>query len=305
MSQELLDLVVRSEPSRAGLRDRVLLLRAVENFTGLDEDGLTLLAEHARSRAFRKGEVIMEAGGPARSIHIIVEGQVTLTRKRSPLVMRDGSSFGVLSVIAGAPTARVVADVDTRTLEIPAAAFNIAIEENFSMLRNALRQIGLTLLRARGRLPADPRNAPAVNIGTYFPRTKTLAQRLMELRTGPYATMNLDALVDLARRMVEWRVPAGHVFWSVDEPSNFALHVDYGRVRCTAADGSSMDVGSNFTLGVMDSWASTPRSYAARAETDLIGYRIADEDFFSIMEMHNEVGLDMLRNIARDIVDND
>jgi CRP-like cAMP-binding protein len=305
MTQDVLDLVARTEPSRVGLRDRVLLLRSVENFIGLDEEGLTLLAEHARSRQYRKGDVIVVEGQPPESAHIIVEGQVTLSRKTTPLVMKVGGGFGVLAIIAGAPTRRVVADVDTRTLEIPAAAFNVAMEENFSLLRNALRMMGHTLLRARGSLPADPRHPPEVNLGVHFDRTKTLAQRLVELRVGPFATMNVDALVDLARRMVECRVPAGHVFWSVDDPSTHSLHIDYGRVRCTAADGSHMDVGSNFTLGVMDVWAAQPRSYEARAETDVIGYRVSYEDFFVILEMHVQVGLELLRGVARSMIEND
>ncbi len=132
-----------------------------------------------------------------------------------------------------------------------------------------------------------------------YERPKTLAERLVELREGPFESMNLDALVDLARRMIERRYPAGHVFWSVGDPSTYSFHVDYGRVHCTSGDGSSMEVGSNFTLGVMDLFASTPRSYAARAETDIIGYSIAYEDFSIILEMHPQVGLELLRSFAR------
>jgi len=305
MTQDVLDLLVPNQPSRAGLRDRVLLLRSVENFIGLDQEALALLAEHARSRAYKKGDVIVTEGTAPESIHIVVDGQVTLTRKRSPLVMKSGGGFGLLSVISDAPSRRVVADVDTRTLEIPAKTFKVAIEENFSLLRNALRMMGTTLSRDRGSLPANPNDPPTVELGVRFDRPKTLAERLVELRVGPFATMNLDALVDLARRMVECRVPAGHLFWSVDDPSGHSLHIDYGRVRCTAADGRHVDVGSNFTLGVMDVWAAQPRSYAARAETDVIGYVVADRDFLIIMEMHVQVGLELLRSLARQMVMND
>lgn len=198
-----------------------------------------------------------------------------------------------------------LAAVDTQTLEIPVAAFRVAMEENFSLLRNALRMIGLTLLKARGSLPADPASPPSVDPGVYFERPKTLAERLVELRQGPFESMNLDALVDLSRRMVECRFPAGHLFWAVGDPSNYSFHVDYGRVRCTARDGSTMDVGNNFTLGVMDVWASHPRSYEARAETDVIGYRVSYEDFSIILEMHPQVGLELLRTLARVMVEND
>jgi hypothetical protein len=64
----------------------------------------------------------------------------------------------------------------------------------------------------------------------------------------------------------------------VDDPSSHSLHIDYGRVRRTAADGRHVDVGSNFDLGAMDIFAAQPRSYEARAETEVIGYVVAEED---------------------------
>lgn len=305
MTQDVLDLLVPTQPSRAGLRDRVLLLRSVENFLGLDEDAITRLAEHARHRAYRKGDVITVEGGPQESIHIVVEGEVSVIRKKSVQTMNVGGGFGVLSAMAYAPARRAIAAVDTRTLEVPVTAFLIALEENFSLLRNALRMIGLTLLRARGSLPAHPAQPPSADPGVYFERPKTLTERLVELRQGPFETMNLEAVVDLARRMVEHRIPAGHVLWSVGDPSSYSFHVDYGRVRCTAKDGSHMDVGTNFTLGVMDVWAAGPRSYEARAETDVIGYRVSYEDFSIILQMHPQVGLELLKNLSRVMLEGD
>jgi len=111
--------------------------------------------------------------------------------------------------------------------------------------------------------------------------------------------------VDVTRRMVECRVPAGHVFWSVDDPSTHSVAIDYGRVRCTAADGRHVDVGSGFSLGVMDFWAAQPRSYEARAETEVTGYVVASEDFLVVMEMHLREGLALLRNVAHGVLAND
>lgn len=299
MTQDALDFFVGSEPSRIGLRDRVLLLRSVENFLGLDEDAITRLAEHARHRAYRKGDVITEEGAEQESIHIVVAGEVSLILKNGVQTMSPGGGFGVLSAMAYAKSRRAVAAADTRTLEVPVPAFRVAMEENFSLLRNALRMIGQTMLQKRGSLPAEPAHPPSVDPGVRFERAKTLAERLVELREGPFESMNLDALIDMARRMIECRFPAGHDFWAAGDPSTYSFHVDYGRVHCTAADGSTMDVGNNFTLGVMDVFASQPRSYAARAVTDIIGYRISYEDFSIILEMHPQVGLELLRSFSR------
>lgn len=299
MTQNALDFFVPTSPARIGLRDRVLLLRSVENFLGLDEDAITRLAEHARHRAYRKGDVITEEGAEQESIHIVVAGEVSLIRTNSVQTMSPGGGFGVLAVMASAKSRRAVAAADTRTLEIPVPAFRVAMEENFSLLRNALRMIGQTMVKMRGSLPADPAHPPSVDPGVRYERPKTLAERLVELREGPFESMNLDALIDMARRMIERRLPAGHVFWEVGDPPSSSFHVDYGHVQCTSGDGRTMDVGSNFTLGVMDVFASQPRSYAARAVTDIIGYSIAYEDFAIILEMHPQVGLELLRSFAR------
>lgn len=298
MTQDALDLLTTSPVARTGLRDRVLLLRSLDDFSVLDEEGLSLLVEQARDRTFAKGEVVTEEGSPPKSVYFIIDGQVSATRGKGVVVMKTGDRLGALSVFADAPNRRAVADVETRTFEVPAAVFKLAFEENFSLVRNGLRMMSLQLLRLRGKLPADANDPPPAPLGVPFDQPKTLAERLIELRGGVFASMNLDALVDLARSAVEVRVPAGHVFWRVGDPAGGSLQVAYGRIRCTAADGTHVDVGANFTLGVMDFLSRSPRSYEARAETDVIGYRMNGEDLLVILEMHVRVGLELLRTYA-------
>lgn len=300
MTQDVVDLLSRAGSPQAALRNRMLLLRSVESLRGLDEQGLTLFAEHATNRIYRQGDVLTTEDEQPRTIGIVIEGQVTVARTNKPsYVAKRGDGFGMLAVMAATTTGRIVADVDTVTLEIPVAAFRVALEENFSLLRNCLRMMGATLSRARHHLPMDPSSAGPVDVGEYYTQPRTLPEQLIELRRGPFQQMNVEALVDLARRMTERRVPAGHVFWSAGELSTHALHVEYGRVRCTAPDGQHVDVGHDFTLGVMDVWSGQTRSYEARAETPIIAYHIDYEDFLVITEMHVSVGLDMLRGIAR------
>jgi CRP-like cAMP-binding protein len=114
--------------------------------------------------------------------------------------------------------------------------------------------------------------------------------------------MNMEALIDLARSMVELRIPAGAVLWSAGDPSTHALHIDVGRVRCTERDGRSVSVGHGFTIGVLDVWSGS-RVYEARAETALIAFRIDIEGFLALLEAHPEVGLDLLRGFARDLLE--
>jgi CRP-like cAMP-binding protein len=78
--------------------------------------------------------------------------------------------------------------------------------------------------------------------------------------------------------------------------------VDAGRVRCTAPDGSSVAVGSGFTFGVLDVWGTRRRAYEARTETPVIAARIDFDRFLTVLEIHPEVGLELLRGFARDLL---
>jgi CRP-like cAMP-binding protein len=291
------DVFILDEPASATIRDRVLLLRSLDLFGGLDDEGLTLLAEHATSRRYRKGDVVMTGGEAV--IHIVVEGKLSLSRGAVTVSAGRGSwGLGMLELFAGVPAGHAVAAVDSRTVEIPNVAFQAALEENFSLVRNIFRLIGNEIADARRSLPADPERPPKAEMGAYYERPRTLAERMIELKDSPLMRMNVDALVDFARCTVEHRVPAGHLFWSTGEPATFSIHVNYGRVRCTAPDGRSVVVGSDFTLGVMDVWGARQRFYEARTETPVICYRVEFEDFLTIVESHAGVCANMLSGLA-------
>jgi CRP-like cAMP-binding protein len=295
------DVFIFGEPASATIRDRVLLLRSFDLLGGLDEEGLTLLAEHATNRRYRKGEVVMTGGEGV--IHIVVEGTISLARgARVVAIGREGWGPGLLELFAGVPVGRAVAAVDSRTVEIPALAFRAALEENFSFVRNLFRLLGNELADARHSLPADPERPPKAEMGEYYERARTLAERMIELKGSPLMLANVDALVDFSRCMIEQRVPAGHLFWSTGEPATFSIHMKYGRVRCTAPDGRSVVVGTDFTLGVMDVWGGRRRFYEARSETSVICYRVEFEDFLTIVEGYAGVCAELLSGIARAVL---
>jgi CRP-like cAMP-binding protein len=289
------------EPDREGLRDRVHLLRSLENFAGLDDDGLTLMAEHARRRRLRKGDVLTTEGEPIRAIYLVLEGEITVTRGGTVVVVERGRGVGLMPVLAQQQSGLAVASTEESiVLEIPIAAFLAALEDNFSLVRNLLRLLSGAILRRRGNLPANPDKPPPLVMGEYEERPRTLVERMIELRTRwGLDAMNIDALTDLARRTEEIHVEPGHVFWSVGDPSSHSLRIRYGKVRCTSGDDKVVDVGSNFVLGVMDSHNAQPRSYRACAESRVVAYRTQSEDFVTILENHHDVAMNLLKVIAR------
>jgi CRP-like cAMP-binding protein len=296
-------LMLVGEPTRTGLRDRVLLMRAQPMFEGLDDDGLLLLAEHGRSGSYRDGEVIAAAGEPARSVYVVTEGEIVVSLAGDEVnVRRAGDAYGGLPLLARVASTLAVARGETRTLELPAPAFESALTENYSLLRNTLRMMGSAVLASRGSLPADPNVPRVIEEGTYHAEPRSMVERLLELRQSLFGHINLEALVDMARQMVEVRYPAGHLLWSVGDVSTHSLHIEAGKVRCIAPDGTSVAIGRGFTIGVLDVWGARVRVYETRTETPVIASRIDFERFLALLEAHPEVGLELLRGFARELV---
>ncbi len=288
----------------AGVRERLLALRSLPTLMGLDDEALTLLAEHARHREFRKGEVLAVAHEPLHAVHVIVDGRVTVMRDGDEaLVAGNGDRLGVLALMAGSPVGHLTAEADTRTLEISVAAFKGVMEDNFSLLRNELRLLSTGVLSARGVLPVSPPSAVLGDgTGEYPGRSLTVVERVMRLRQGAFGVMSVDALSEFARRMVEVRIPAGELIWSVGDRPAYTLHLQHGRVRCTAADGGNVDAESPTMLGELEAWSARMRSYELRALTDVVAWRVAVEDVLMVLESHIQPAIQMLANVGRTLL---
>lgn len=290
------------EPARVGLRDRLLALRAQPMFDSLDDEGLLMLAEHGRAVSYRDGDVVSVEGETSGVMFVVAEGEIDVSRQgRLVLTRRAGEGYGALQLLAREPSVRAVARGDVRTFEIPAAAFEEVLTENHSTLRNTLRLVGSGVLARRGNLPADPKASRVIDDGVYFHEPRTMVERLLELRQSPFGHVNLEALVEVARRMTEVRCPAGELLWSTGDESTHSLHIEAGRVRCTIADGTSVVVGKGFSIGVLDVWGTHQRVYEARAELPVIAHRVEYENLLTLLEAHPEVGLELLRGFAREM----
>ena len=285
-----------------GLRDRVLALRAMRWTAPLDHEGLVLLGEHARHRSFRKGDVLLEPGKLVQSMFIVERGLVTVRVAGQLLTqVTPGRVAGVTSMIARDPRgASAIADEDSRVLEIPAEAVFAAYEENFSVVCNGLRLLSRGTLQRLDRLPRPLHGDDPAPMGTYREGQVTLVDRVREARQTPlFANANLDAVFDVARHMVERRIRPDERLWSIGDSSSFWVYVEYGRLRCTNAEGRSTQVGAKQALGQLDCWAELPRSYEARAETELIMHQTDIAPMLGVLETHHDMAMELVATIAR------
>ena len=122
-------------------------------FHGIDEDELTRIALTMTRRRYRRDEVIFHEGDPGDSLHVVVEGQVKITRESAEggeaivALLAPGESFGELVLLDGAPrSATATAMEATETMVMPRATF-LELVEGGSPFRSRL----LTGLAARVR----------------------------------------------------------------------------------------------------------------------------------------------------------
>ncbi|MDB4995847.1 MAG: transcriptional regulator, Crp/Fnr family [Myxococcaceae bacterium] len=288
-----------------GLRDRLLVMRSMPNFASLADQDLTLVAEHARERRFKKGELLFDNERVDR-LYIVLAGKVAVMRNGKLVTVIEGQGgVGTLSLLANDDGLwRAVAEADTLVLAVPEGPFRAALKESFPLFRNSLRLTAMTILKRRGNLPVTPERAPPAETGERPERQATLVERMIQLRArgGPFASGNMDALIELARRTTQFEVPAGHRFWDIGDPSSYSIRVVYGILRCTAADGSTVRVGTEFVLGGMDAWSVQPRSYSAIAETDVVAYRTEVDDLLEVLELQPDLALDLLAALARALI---
>lgn len=295
-----------NEPtSAAGLRDRLLLVRSINDTGELSEHAMVLLAEHARERHFAAGEVVREEGQPIEYVHMVVRGAILVTRKGHELVVADdGGTVGMVSLLARDPWGvKAVAQSPSHTLEIPAEVILDVYEESRSFLRAAIRYATMGLLERRGKLPVpDDYEAPD-DLGVFRESPPTVVERIIELRTNPmFANRNLDAVVDIARSGEYFTAPPGTELWAIGDKPSFYVAMTYGRLACTTEEGTTARVAGNYTLGVMDGLSRTPRTYRAVTETEVQAYRVSVNSMLIVFETHHDLAMDLLANISRQLL---
>ncbi len=289
--------------AQAGVRDRVLMLRKNPNFAPLEDHDLLRIARHAKLRKAKKGTVLSRQGDPLERVWLVTDGRVEV-RHDDRLVadMRGQGGVGLLSLFAGfevGPSAVVLED--SVLLELPAEVVRINVFESFAIARNTLRLLAAGLLDRRGKLP---RVAGEPEVGVWRDREPTVVERVLMIRSGPlFGRAHLDAVAEIARRATEVRYPEAAELWHIGDQAAFSTRIEFGKVRCTNADGESVVVGAGTVLGIMDALAGVPRAYEALALTPLITTRFEASTQLAVLEVHPELASALRMSLARLFLD--
>ncbi|MDH5673779.1 MAG: cyclic nucleotide-binding domain-containing protein [Myxococcales bacterium] len=286
------------------VHDRILLLRSLDSLSGIDEAGLSLLAEHASRQVVPRGRIFETEGARLRRVNIVVEGRVEIQRRgRLVMIVERGRGVGFLSALAADEqgiTARALEDCVM--LSIPVEVLRTVYEENFSVVRRTLQVLAVSRLKVRGYLPADPRKPPPVELGDCPAGELTFVQRVMAARIGLFARANMDAVVDIARGSRQLRVPAGQLLWKQGDPAPTYLRLLYGRVQCTRDGGGQIEIGADWILGIFDGMSNQRRAYSVRALSDLVALEADYAALLSVFETHRVLAMQLLAGMARPLL---
>lgn len=132
------------------LMDRVLFLRKVPLFYGLDPADLQQIARIATERAFVDGEVFGRQGETGDALYVLMTGAVKVEQNGRLIATRGaGEAVGEMSIVAAIPrTATLIALGETRTLRIARAEFESIMRDRPETALGVIRVLASRLAEA-------------------------------------------------------------------------------------------------------------------------------------------------------------
>jgi small-conductance mechanosensitive channel/CRP-like cAMP-binding protein len=137
-------------------------LSAVDIFSPLSPDELSMLALNSAGRVFAPGETIIRAGDPGSSMFVVHRGSVDVRvdnngQRTTIKTLGEGDFFGEMALFTGEPrTANVVAAEETEVLEIGHDAMKSLFDTNPDLVES----LSHTIDERRRQLAASSTAAP-------------------------------------------------------------------------------------------------------------------------------------------------
>ena len=284
--------------------ERALYLRSLDTFGTLASEELAVFAGFLTERFFPAGTNLWEDGDPPRTIHLIVDGRVRFVRQGRNVGGREApAGFGLVSLMADAPTPKATAETDVVSLEMHGDALIEIMEDHFPILLQMRSSLArrLTLLRhQRGIYGAESSALPENS--SWSDRPLTYAERLLRLRRcSVFAGLGLNVLAGLARDDREQRFEPGDVLWEREDPGDRLLVISHGVVVGTpVSPGRPFRAGVGAAVGVDASLSELPYDHRATAETRVVAIRIDAPVLRDVMEDHPDFAMSVLRFYARE-----
>ncbi len=133
------------------------LLAGVPFFSGLAEDDLEQIAEHATPESFRRGALIISDGDPADALYVVINGRVKVFlgsddgKEVVLTILGPGESFGEIALLDEEPRSASVAAMEkTTVLVIRRDRFLELLRENSDLSWAMIRSLSHLVRRLTG-----------------------------------------------------------------------------------------------------------------------------------------------------------
>jgi CRP-like cAMP-binding protein len=290
-------------------RDRLLTLRTLAGFRNLSLSELVPFSQLMNEAEFREGDLLLKAGEPIERGQIILSGRVALVRDGEQLdVLEPPAGVGLLGILTNqnGPRGDVVALEPTTGFSVDASSMLRLYESDFRYIRNSIWIAAQIVLEARRGLPYDPVNPPVAEMGPEVDGEMDLVDQLIWMADGIWETANLEAIAELTRAQKQIFYPAGELLWEQGDASRFMVQIRHGlmSVKRTSEDSCFNGVvGYKYTAGLFEGLAREPRTYTARAQTDLWVVQSEVDDFLTVLEDHFDMAMTALSTLATNALD--
>lgn len=294
---------------RISYAERVLRLSTAAGFRDLDHDVLSVIAQSARERVFRRGEVLFDPLHPPSAVWVLVEGRVSVVRDGAEVVVVEpGFAVGSVDLLTPRATGRrATAAADVLALELPYPVMLELMEDHFVITLAILRSISAAVIAALDVLPGERTFPASGRPAEHAPPSSPLdfVERLFFLRHGSLmGSLSLRAVAELAHSVEEVRYPVGATLWREGEPADAMLFIVHGEVVVRPAHGRWVERGlPRGVIGALSSTAGTPRRGTAVAAAPVVGLRASREVFADVMEDHFELAIRILEELAEQHAD--
>jgi CRP-like cAMP-binding protein len=298
---------MRETRGAIGLLERVLHLKKIPAAKNLPNEALAALAEAARERYFPTGSVVFPEDAVARSIHVVLDGQIRMTRGDLEVSSAGpGTPVGSLGVLARMPLGlRGVAAEDSLTLELESDAFLETCEDHFVIVHSLLRYMArwaVEIERSEG--PHGPPPGGCQPPRRLLGGDLDLVERIFYLRQfAIFSEASINALAELARGLTEVSFGADIPLWHAGDASPYALLVVEGEIDChPPSGGPRFRACPGWGVGHLEALGELPRWYDAVTATPVIALHGPMEGLVDVFEDNTEMAMSFLSLLARGIL---
>lgn len=294
-----------AEDRPVGSVERLFHLRRGAVVGTLRPELLSVVAESARPRVFRKGQALLLEGERVGAAHFVIEGRVHLARSGVAIGHGGpGTAIGEIGMIARAPAAlSATAENDVLTLELDAETCLDLCDDQPGILRHFLHEICGRIIDDWRRLPAGTPSLlgkpPGVARSAAL-RDLDLVERIFQLRSfSPFDRASINALAELARSLSEVHLEPGARLWSEGEAARHVVLVLAGEAEGRSRSGFRIQAVRGASLGALEAIAGRPRWYDAQVTTPLTALTGEIEVLFDVFEDNLELALSFLTAMSR------